>query len=388
MSHINGSNGRQTNPFVNLSATTLTVSGQSQFSGVSASGIAVHSTTPAPIGGGSVELTCVESDLGISGFYTTPSTYFNSCNKIHITANTMSFINAGVDFAGYDNEIHLTDLGAFGTNGGIYAFRSIVNASGTWSMANPPLYFEFKNPKATQSWSSGFFNVTVAGSDSGSSVACRTATNSSANQIASQTDYGYQGYCKGSAGGVGGIVGVNAIAAPYGNHTFSIGLDAHGSLLGNGTPKDRIMGVRCNGHNFTLNGSLVAVSGASRTTPSAVTTTHLNFTGSGGELYIESNAEIDGELFCDGNETSSITAVTGNYTAGSRTYITASGTITVTLPAISGKTGRRYIIKNKGTGTVTVDGNASETIDGSLTQPVGPKESIQIINDGTEWVVF
>ncbi len=66
-----------------------------------------------------------------------------------------------------------------------------------------------------------------------------------------------------------------------------------------------------------------------------------------------------------------------------------TGTFTVTLPASSGRTGRIFVIKNSGTGSITVDGNASETIDGALTQTLSTQWSrIQIISDGTNWKII
>jgi hypothetical protein len=49
-------------------------------------------------------------------------------------------------------------------------------------------------------------------------------------------------------------------------------------------------------------------------------------------------------------------------------HYSCTGTFTVTLPAsASGDAGKEIRIKNMGTGTITVDGNASETIDGQTT---------------------
>lgn len=85
----------------------------------------------------------------------------------------------------------------------------------------------------------------------------------------------------------------------------------------------------------------------------------------------------------------SITTKTGNYTATPEdSFIMCNGTFTVTLYATSGQTGRVLHIKNIGSGTVTVDGNASETIDGSLTIPVTPNESFRMVNDGSNWYII
>jgi hypothetical protein len=53
--------------------------------------------------------------------------------------------------------------------------------------------------------------------------------------------------------------------------------------------------------------------------------------------------------------------------------------MTVNLPPATGS-GRHYYIKNVGAGVVTVDGNASETIDGATTKTISQFESLEIID--------
>ena len=82
---------------------------------------------------------------------------------------------------------------------------------------------------------------------------------------------------------------------------------------------------------------------------------------------------------------------TGAYTATNDDYVIdcTSGTFTVTLPASSGRTGRILIIKNSGAGTITVDGNSSETIDGAATYSIAVQYgTIQIMSDGTNWKII
>ena len=84
-------------------------------------------------------------------------------------------------------------------------------------------------------------------------------------------------------------------------------------------------------------------------------------------------------------------AKTGAYTATNDDYVIdcTSGTFTVTLPASSGRTGRILIIKNSGAGTITVDGNASETIDGATTYAMAVQyATVQIMSDGTNWKII
>ena len=63
-----------------------------------------------------------------------------------------------------------------------------------------------------------------------------------------------------------------------------------------------------------------------------------------------------------------------------------SGTFTVTLYAASGNTGRTVHVKNMGTGVITVDGNAAETIDGALTATLTDQyDEISLTTDGSNW---
>jgi len=64
-------------------------------------------------------------------------------------------------------------------------------------------------------------------------------------------------------------------------------------------------------------------------------------------------------------------------------------TYTVTLPAASGNAGRVLYIKRNSSGTITIDGNASETIDGSLTLSLSTTlASAVLVCDGSNWFTF
>ncbi len=66
-----------------------------------------------------------------------------------------------------------------------------------------------------------------------------------------------------------------------------------------------------------------------------------------------------------------------------------ANTFTVTLPTAVGITGRQCIIKNSGTGVITVDGNGSETIDGQTTWALPAQyDSITIMSDGANWKII
>lgn len=84
-------------------------------------------------------------------------------------------------------------------------------------------------------------------------------------------------------------------------------------------------------------------------------------------------------------------AVSANYSmAATDAVVLATGTINVTLPALgtSGNgviVGKRYTVKNVGTGTVTVL-PPSGTIDGAGSFVMSVQySSVDFVNDGTNW---
>lgn len=68
---------------------------------------------------------------------------------------------------------------------------------------------------------------------------------------------------------------------------------------------------------------------------------------------------------------------TGDYTVlTTDDIVRCNGTFTVTLYAAAGNVGKIVIIKNIGTGVVTIDGNGSDTIDGALTFDIYEQEAL------------
>jgi len=101
------------------------------------------------------------------------------------------------------------------------------------------------------------------------------------------------------------------------------------------------------------------------------------------------------------NEHSGLTAVntitnadsplTATSTHGTILCDATSGSITINLPATSGITGRRFTIKkiDASVNTITIDGNASETIDGATTKVLSAQWAhVTITNDGSNWFII
>ncbi len=103
--------------------------------------------------------------------------------------------------------------------------------------------------------------------------------------------------------------------------------------------------------------------------------------------------EFEGNVVIGGSVKMSLVSETATYTAltTDHTILCGAGneSFTVTLPAASGVTDIIYNIKNIGTGTITVDGNAAETIDGSATAVISTQfASITIQCDGSNWHII
>ncbi len=99
----------------------------------------------------------------------------------------------------------------------------------------------------------------------------------------------------------------------------------------------------------------------------------------------KSSLEVNGSL------SKKVTTITANTTLDTSYNVVicdnATSAITVTLPTASGIFGRLYTIK-KGTSTsnITIDGNASETIDGAATIVMSDQmDALTIFSDGTNW---
>ena len=95
-----------------------------------------------------------------------------------------------------------------------------------------------------------------------------------------------------------------------------------------------------------------------------------------------------------GSVANSIVTKTATHTATASEYTIVcnnSGAITINLPAASGASGRVYVIKkiSAALNNVTIDPNASETIDGATTKVLTMQyESAMIQSDGTSWYVL
>jgi hypothetical protein len=66
--------------------------------------------------------------------------------------------------------------------------------------------------------------------------------------------------------------------------------------------------------------------------------------------------------------------------------VIATSALTVFLYAANSASGHQVWVKNASTGTITLDANASETIDGTTTRTIPVQYgALQLVCDGTNW---
>lgn len=138
----------------------------------------------------------------------------------------------------------------------------------------------------------------------------------------------------------------------------------------------------------TINGKVLDDSEYSLAASVLTVTPDNGFTSTSDEVLVfqQSFATASGGL------TLNYVAKTGAYTITGTDWMVdcTANTFTITLPSASTVgAGKQFVVKNSGTGTITVDGNGSETIDGGLTAVLSTQyESITIVSDGSNYKII
>ena len=65
-----------------------------------------------------------------------------------------------------------------------------------------------------------------------------------------------------------------------------------------------------------------------------------------------------------------------------------TGTYTITLPTAASQTGRTFIIRNSGTGVITIGRTGAETIAGATSQTLAGYGHLEVVSNGTNWLVL
>lgn len=169
--------------------------------------------------------------------------------------------------------------------------------------------------------------------------------------------------------------------------------------INGGSNTSGVMGVANDGYLYNIGQNLLVGTGTAAKSlifmtggTTQATNERMRINGSG--LVGIGNNNPTSTLSVTGSTAHSITTKTASYTATANDYSIVcnnAGAITITLPAASGATGRVYVIKkiSAGGNNVTIDPNASETIDGATTRVLTTQyESVLIQCDGTSWYIL
>jgi hypothetical protein len=100
--------------------------------------------------------------------------------------------------------------------------------------------------------------------------------------------------------------------------------------------------------------------------------------------------QISGSLNVSSSISTRFVTTSVTYTASiADSTIDLTGNVTASLYSVVGNTGRQLVIKNGGTGVVTVDAHTTETIDGQLTRRLAARESLLLQSDGvSDWLIL
>jgi len=112
----------------------------------------------------------------------------------------------------------------------------------------------------------------------------------------------------------------------------------------------------------------------------------------GGTLAVTGATTLTGKLTANGGRQSAYVAKTALYTIASATDYCincTSGTYSITLPTAVSIAGQEFIVKNSGTGVITIATTSSQTIDGGASGSIilNQYESISVMSNGANWII-
>lgn len=176
------------------------------------------------------------------------------------------------------------------------------------------------------------------------------------------------------------------------------GASSRGQLVADtAIPSGATPSVQMRGFSATHSVALSSQTGVGTTGSIYLETGNSTTAGSGSiNLQPGTATTTRGHIYLNGGVRTTVTSVSTTYTATpSDNNILAdasSAAFTITLPPVSGLTGKLYTIKKTDsdfTKAVTIDGNGAETIDGATTTTLNTVgETIELICDGTGWQIL
>jgi hypothetical protein len=177
-------------------------------------------------------------------------------------------------------------------------------------------------------------------------------------------------------------------AGDYGGF-FKFNSSYGGSYTGTSVPlagSFQIQSGSGNDHPFVISSSSILWNDGTASGNLAIRISSAGFKiGTNNDLQTDGGTAFQTTAFAAG-----YVAKTANYTATASDYTIdcTSGTFTVTLPTAVGCAGRIYVVKNSGTGVITIATTSSQTIDGSATQTLSTQyASLGFQSNGGHWII-
>ena len=306
--------------------------------------------------------------------------------NLSLSGTTLNATGGGGSPGGSTTQVQYNNAGAFaGASGITTTGTELTIASGTKTTSAPVI-------DLSQTWNAA--GVTFVGKDNNI-----TDTASASGSILEQWRVGGSVKAKIDKGGVltapqieflNGLSGYG-LAYKIGVYGNGLGPSGHaGWVFTLNSPTSGLefaSGLKIGWHNTTVSNTSANLDSGIARNAAGVLEVNSGTAGTFRDLKLRN-------LIGTGNLATGIVAKTADYTATANDgtiEVDASGAArTITLPAVTGLGGRIYVIKktDSSANAVTVDGNASETIDGATTVSLASQYSTIIIQAnaaGTAW---
>jgi hypothetical protein len=268
-----------------------------------------------------------------------------------------------------------------GDNNFAIGHYSLIKSSGSDNIA--------LGASALQQNTSGASNVGVGGS---SLLANATG---SANTAIGSGALNYN-----SSGGANTAIGASALQRNLGSYNTAAGYQAlrYLSTGDNNVALGKFAGFNNTTGNLTIAANSIFI-GSDSTAKNNNTTNEIvigaSAIGNGSNTVTLGNTLITdsylgGTIHSSSGLSLSYVAKTTTYTILASDYtVDCTGTFTITLPSSVGIGGRIYIIKNSGSGTITIACAGAETIDGSTTKTMSTQYGVtKVQSTGANWIVI
>jgi hypothetical protein len=130
--------------------------------------------------------------------------------------------------------------------------------------------------------------------------------------------------------------------------------------------------------------TVIATDGGASSTPAVIVFNSTNHVALGKTTDDGSNMQVNGSMSLK------YIAETSTYGIAATDYFIdcTANSFTVTLPTAVSIAGRVYVIKNSGSGTITIATTSSQTIDGSSPGTLSTLAQLRVISDGANWKSF